>query len=57
MIIKNALQDVIREIAIMKKLDHRNVIKLYEVIDDPQEDTLFMSKKIITVFNYITLSL
>ena len=42
--VKDALQDVMREIAIMKKLDHKNVIKLHEVIDDPKEDKLFMSK-------------
>lgn len=41
--IKDALQDVMREIAIMKKLDHPNVIKLYEVIDDPETDKLFLS--------------
>ena len=27
----------------MKKLNHANVIKLHEVIDDPDEDQLFMS--------------
>ncbi len=43
MLIKDALQDVMKEIAIMKKFDHQNVIKLYEVMDDPEEDTLFMS--------------
>jgi len=41
--VKDALQDVLREIAIMKKLDHMNVIKLHEVIDDPEEDQFFMS--------------
>ena len=34
-----------REIAIMKKLNHPNVIKLHEVIDDPEEDKLYLSKK------------
>ena len=28
---------VYREIAIMKKLDHPNVVKLVEVVDDPEE--------------------
>ena len=41
--VKDALEDVMREIAIMKKLDHPNVIKLYEVIDDPETDKLFLS--------------
>lgn len=30
------------EIAIMKKLDHHNVVSLIEVLDDPQEDSLYM---------------
>lgn len=33
---KDALQNVLKEIAIMKKLDHPNVIKLYEVMDDDE---------------------
>lgn len=41
---KDALSDVLREIAIMKKLDHPNVIKLYEVIDDEEGDKLYMGK-------------
>jgi [calcium/calmodulin-dependent protein kinase] kinase len=42
---KDALQDVLREIAIMKKLDHPNVVQLHEVIDDEEGDKLYMSKE------------
>ena len=38
------LQKVHREIAIMKKLDHPNVVKLVEVLDDPEDDNLYMGK-------------
>ena len=31
------IPQVYREIAIMKKLDHPNVVKLVEVVDDPEE--------------------
>ncbi len=31
-----------REIAVMKKLDHPNVVKLFEVLDDPEQDNLYM---------------
>ena len=30
------------EIAIMKKLDHPNLVSLYEVLDDPTQDSLYM---------------
>ena len=33
---------VYREIAILKKIDHPNVVKLVEVVDDPGEDNLYM---------------
>lgn len=36
MAIKNALQDVVREVAIMKKFTHNNVVRLKEVIDDEE---------------------
>uniref|UniRef100_W8BQ86 calcium/calmodulin-dependent protein kinase n=2 Tax=Ceratitis capitata TaxID=7213 RepID=W8BQ86_CERCA len=36
------LDRVYREIAVLKKLDHPNVVKLFEVLDDPMEDSLYM---------------
>ncbi|XP_068173727.1 calcium/calmodulin-dependent protein kinase kinase 1b isoform X2 [Antennarius striatus] len=36
------LDKVYKEIAILKKLDHHNVVKLIEVLDDPDEDGLHM---------------
>lgn len=44
---KDALDNVKREIAIMKKLKHQNVIRLYEVIENPDNDKLYMSKSFI----------
>ena len=41
---ENPLQKVHREIAIMKKLDHPNVVKLVEVLDDPEDDNLYMGE-------------
>ena len=41
---ENPLDKVYREIAILKKLDHPNVVKLVEVVDDPEEDNLYMGK-------------
>jgi [calcium/calmodulin-dependent protein kinase] kinase len=31
-----------KEIAIMKKLNHPNIVRLHEVIDDQEQDLLFM---------------
>jgi serine/threonine protein kinase len=33
-----------REIAILKKLDHPNIVKLIEVLNDPSEDFLCLGK-------------
>lgn len=38
----NALDLIKEEIAIMKKLNHDNVVSLIEVLDDPEEDSLYM---------------
>ncbi|KAN0011962.1 hypothetical protein ACTFIU_000181 [Dictyostelium citrinum] len=38
----NAFDDVLKEIAIMKKMNHINVVKLYEVINDPQEEYIYI---------------
>ncbi len=38
------MERIYREIAILKKLDHPNIVKLVEVLDDPAEDKLYMGK-------------
>lgn len=40
----NPLDKVYREIAVLKKLDHPNVVKLIEVLDDPEEDHLYLGE-------------
>ena len=37
-----ALDEVYQEIEIMKQLNHENIIKLYEVIDDPVSDKMYL---------------
>jgi len=39
---KNPLYLIREEIAIMKKLNHPNLVQLIEVLDDPAEDSLYM---------------
>ncbi|KAK8048361.1 CAMKK/CAMKK-META protein kinase [Apiospora phragmitis] len=39
---KDALFLIWEEIAIMKKLNHPNLVQLIEVLDDPEEDSLWM---------------
>ena len=38
----NSLSLIKEEIAVMKKLNHNNLVSLIEVLDDPQEDSLYM---------------
>uniref|UniRef100_A0A672L5U0 calcium/calmodulin-dependent protein kinase n=1 Tax=Sinocyclocheilus grahami TaxID=75366 RepID=A0A672L5U0_SINGR len=42
------LERVYQEIAILKKLDHLNIVKLVEVLDDPAEDNLHMVSPLLT---------
>jgi len=39
---KDGLENVRKEIAIMKNLNHKNILKLYEVIENPKFDKFFM---------------
>lgn len=41
------LEKVYREIAILKKLDHPNVVRLVEVLDDPDKDNLYMAFELV----------
>jgi [calcium/calmodulin-dependent protein kinase] kinase len=41
----NPLDRVYREIAILKKLHHPNIVKLFEVLDDPVEDHLYLGER------------
>jgi serine/threonine protein kinase len=38
----NNLQSVYQEIAVMKKLRHKNVVTLHEVIDDPEDSKMYI---------------
>ena len=40
--ISHPLDRVHREIAVLKKLNHPNVVKLVEVLDDPAQDNLYL---------------
>ena len=44
---KDQLSNVMREIAIMKKLQHPNLVRLHEVIDDDENEKLYMGKKLL----------
>jgi hypothetical protein len=40
------MQDVMKEIAVMKKLDHPNVIRLHEVLFGEEKGKLYLGIKI-----------
>ena len=39
---KSAYTYLEKELAILKKMDHPNIVKLEEVIDDPEHDKLYL---------------
>ena len=41
-IVTNLLKDALKEIAILKKLDHPNIIKLYEIIHDHKKQKIYL---------------
>ncbi|XP_064618975.1 calcium/calmodulin-dependent protein kinase kinase 1-like isoform X2 [Lineus longissimus] len=45
--IQHPLEKVYREIAILKKLDHPNIVKLVEVLDDPEQDNLYLAFELV----------
>lgn len=49
MVVTNALTDVYKEISIMKELNHPNVIKVHEIIDDTSGTKIYMSKSYIVI--------
>ncbi len=40
------VQEALREISVLKRLQHANVVALHEVIDDPTEDSFFMVQEV-----------
>jgi len=52
MLVKTALEKVEREIALMKKLAHPNLVEFYEAIDSPDSDVLYLvSRRHLYIYN------
>jgi hypothetical protein len=50
--VKTALESVEREVALMKKLSHPNLVRFYEAIDSPDSDLLYMVGEVTFVFEF-----
>ena len=44
----SALDTLAREIAVMKKIHHPHCVQLYEVIDDPKDEKLYLVMELLT---------
>ena len=44
LVVNNLLQDAMKEIAILKKLRHKNIIRLVEIMTDEEKCKTFISK-------------
>jgi hypothetical protein len=42
--------DTNKEVALMKKMNHPNLVRLFEVIDDPKKDKLYMGLNLFVVY-------
>jgi calcium/calmodulin-dependent protein kinase kinase 2 len=42
LVYNSAFDNVIREIAIMKKLNHQNICRIYEIINDPKDPNIYL---------------
>lgn len=45
--VTNAFDDVVREIAVMKKLRQNNIVRLFEVIDDDANDQMYLVMELV----------
>lgn len=52
---KVAYSAVETEMAILKKLNHPNIVKLYEIIDDPKHEKLYLITEYIKNGDLLTL--
>ncbi len=43
LVVNNLLQDAMKEITILKKLKHKNIIRLNEIMNDEDEDKTYIS--------------
>jgi hypothetical protein len=44
LIVDTLLMDAMREVAILKKMNHGNIMKLYEIINDDENGETFLGK-------------
>jgi serine/threonine protein kinase len=44
MVAHTLLQDALKEVEMLKQVGHRNIIKLYEIIENRDTEKLYLSK-------------